>query len=58
LQAGRPSNINSLSLHVTVAPGCSNGASQLHSLPAILVLLLFVINGMAIWLRKRFERRW
>jgi len=27
-------------------------------LPAILVLLLFVINGMAIWLRKRFERRW
>jgi phosphate transport system permease protein len=24
----------------------------------VLLVLLFVMNGMAIWLRKRFERRW
>jgi phosphate transport system permease protein len=33
---------------------------QAKTAAAILVLLafLFVMNGMAIWLRKRFERRW
>ena len=24
----------------------------------VLLLFLFVMNGLAIWLRKRFERRW
>ena len=24
----------------------------------VLLLFLFVMNGAAIWLRKRFERRW
>jgi phosphate transport system permease protein len=24
----------------------------------VLLLLLFVMNGAAIWLRKKFERRW
>jgi phosphate transport system permease protein len=35
-------------------------AFQYKTAAAILVLLvfLFVMNGMAIWLRKRFERRW
>jgi phosphate transport system permease protein len=35
-------------------------AYQYKTAAAILVLLLFlfVMNGMAIWLRKRFERRW
>ena len=35
-------------------------AFQYKTAAAIIVLLvfLFVMNGMAIWLRKRFERRW
>ena len=35
-------------------------AFQAKTAAAIIVLLvfLFVMNGMAIWLRKRFERRW
>ena len=35
-------------------------AFQQKTAAAIVVLLvfLFVMNGMAIWLRKRFERRW
>jgi phosphate transport system permease protein len=35
-------------------------AFQYKTAAAILVLLvfLFFMNGMAIWLRKRFERRW
>jgi phosphate transport system permease protein len=24
----------------------------------VLLVFLFVMNGMAIWLRKKFERRW
>jgi phosphate transport system permease protein len=24
----------------------------------VLLLFLFVMNGMAIWLRRKFERRW
>ena len=35
-------------------------AFQAKTAAAIIVLLvfLFVMNGTAIWLRKRFERRW
>ena len=35
-------------------------AFQAKTAAAIIVLLafLFVMNGLAIWLRKRFERRW
>ncbi len=35
-------------------------AFQAKTAATIIVLLvfLFVMNGMAIWLRKRFERRW
>jgi len=35
-------------------------AYQAKTAAAIVVLLvfLFVMNGLAIWLRRRFERRW
>jgi phosphate transport system permease protein len=35
-------------------------AYQAKTAAAIIVLLvfLFVMNGLAIWLRRRFERRW